>query len=84
MTTELMKVNEFKSLILWIDGNINKYVVCSYYDPTKREGEQWCWGHYFHSLEDALEYVHECKKGFTYSRAIELLEQSISFIFDVK
>lgn len=65
-TRELMKIDDQRSLVLWVDGNgnnskddVNKFVVCSYYDPAKPIGQQWCWGHYFDSLIEAMEL---CKR----------------------
>ena len=37
--------------------NTTEYCVCSYYDPNASEGNQWCWGHYFYTLEDAIKYA---------------------------
>lgn len=56
-TVELMKIDERRSLVLWCYGDHKKFVVCSYYDPTKEVGTQWYWGHYFFDLKDAMEYA---------------------------
>ena len=65
---ELMKhQNGQHSLVLWVkereDGTINvlNVVVCSYYDPSREFGSQWCWGHYFgkDGLEAAVKYFNE-------------------------
>lgn len=66
---ELMKhSNGQHSLVLWLreregDGGLEviNIVVCSYYDPTKEFGSQWCWGHYFgkDGLQEAINYLNE-------------------------
>lgn len=66
-TIELKKVDDRRSIVLWMvenaEGKVIKkeYVVCSYYDPTKEVGSQWYWGHYFHDLFNAVDYVKETK-----------------------
>lgn len=88
-TRELMKIDDQRSLILWVDGNdndnkddVNKFVVCSYYDPAKPIGQQWCWGHYFNSLYHAMDYVHELRKGISYMQLCEIAETAVSWIDD--
>ena len=64
-TKELAKIDDRRSLVLWViedaEGKTIKqeYVVCSYYDATKPVGSQWCWGHYFRNLFNAVEYAEE-------------------------
>lgn len=57
-TIELKKIDERRSLVLWMtpEGN-KKFVVCSFYDSKKPVGSQWSWGHYFTDLFDAVEYA---------------------------
>ena len=57
-TVELKKIDDRRSLILWVtpEGN-KKFVVCSFYDPKEPVGQQWCWGHYFTDLYEAVEYA---------------------------
>ena len=59
-TVELKKIDERRSLVLWVtpEGH-KKFVVCSFYDPKQPVGQQWCWGHYFTDIEDAIEYTKE-------------------------
>lgn len=65
MTKELMKRGH-RSLVLWEHGTLSEFVVCSYYDPAKEEGSQWCWGHYFgDDLNAAVRYINEAD-GDTY------------------
>lgn len=57
-TIELKKIDERRSLVLWMGQcGAQKYVVCSYYDNTKPIGSQWCWGHYFTDLYEAVDYA---------------------------
>lgn len=62
---ELCKLDDRRSALIIEDGTMTKYVVCSYYDPTRPEGSQWCWGHYFHEFKTFVEYLYEemHKKG---------------------
>lgn len=53
----LGKLDDRRSALVVKDGQTTKYVVCSYYDPTKPEGSQWCWGHYFFEFAPFVEYV---------------------------
>ena len=56
-TTELARVND-KSLVLWEKPSGNKeFVVCTDYDCNKPVGSQWCWGHYFTDVFDAVDYM---------------------------
>lgn len=59
-TIELKKIDARRSLVVWVtpEGH-KKYVVCSYYDHEKPVGEQWCWGHYFLDLWDAVDYARK-------------------------
>ena len=72
-TVELMKHGD-KSLVLCIkDGKVNQYVSCTDYDSTREFGEQWVWGHYFTSLESAMNYWNsEVLNRPTYDRLVEL------------
>ena len=57
-TIELKKIDKRRSLVLWVTpGGHKKFVVCSYYDPEKPVGSQWCWGHYFEGLDSAIAYI---------------------------
>lgn len=57
-TIELKKIDERRSLVLWVSPGGNKqYIVCSFYDGTKPVGSQWSWGHYFDDLWDAVDYA---------------------------
>ena len=90
-TRELMKIDDVRSLVLWVDGNENdnkddrnKYVICSYYEPTLPFGQQWCWGHYFDDLASAYEYAKETKHyGRPNEHRIrEIAETAISWMHD--
>lgn len=54
---ELLKLNETQSIVEIEKGNSTEYCVCGYYDNSKPEGEKWCWGHYFSTLENAIKYA---------------------------
>ena len=56
---EIGKLNSRQSLVAVINENdeITSYVICSYYDSSKRFGEQWSWGHYFKNLKTACNYI---------------------------
>jgi len=42
-------------LVARIDGDkIKDFVVCYGYEPEKRYGDQWYWGHYFDNISDAV------------------------------
>ena len=59
-TIELKKIDERRSLVLWMSPRGNKqYVVCSFYDEAKPVGSQWCWGHYFDDLWEAVDYARK-------------------------
>lgn len=59
-TVELKKIDERRSLVLWVKPEGRKeYVVCSFYEPDQPVGQQWCWGHYFSDLWDAVDYARE-------------------------
>lgn len=72
-TVELMKHGD-KSLVVCIkDGKVNQYVNCTDYDSTMKFGEQWVWGHYFTSLESAMNYWNsEILNRPSYDRLVEL------------
>lgn len=73
VNVELMKVNERQSLVAKIiNGKVHEYVVCSYFDPTQPDGSQWCWGHYFSNLENAMDYVARCQDKLARPRLEEL------------
>lgn len=55
-THELTKHGQHSFVAVIKDNVIIKYVICSYYDSSRRYGDQWCWGHYFFEFEDAIEY----------------------------
>lgn len=56
-TRELLKLNERQSIVEIEKENSTEYCVCSYYDPDESVGNQWCWGHYFTTLENAIKYA---------------------------
>lgn len=59
-TIELKKIDDRRSLVVWVTpGGNKKFVVCSYYDHEKPVGSQWAWGHYFTDLWAAVEYARE-------------------------
>lgn len=59
-TVELKKIDDRRSLVLWVtpEGH-KKFVVCSFYDQEEPVGSQWCWGHYFEDIMDAVAYAKE-------------------------
>jgi len=59
VTIELCRVGDKSVVVKLLDGMVKEYVVCSYYDGTKKYGDQWCWGHYFNDLVLAVEYFKE-------------------------
>ena len=62
-TVELKKVDDRRSLVLWVKPSGKKqFVVCSFYHPWQPVGQQWDWGHYFESLDAALEYIEDTKE----------------------
>lgn len=59
-TFELAKHNNGQhSLVLWATPTSKQFVVCSYYDPSKKIGSQWTWGHYFNDITNAVEFFNE-------------------------
>jgi hypothetical protein len=46
-------------LILKDDDTVSQYTVCSNYNKNARFGEQWDYGHYFFSFENAVDYWNE-------------------------
>jgi hypothetical protein len=59
-TVELKKVDDARSIVLWVHASGRKeFVVCSYYDETKPVGQQWCWGHYFQDVCSAVDYTRK-------------------------
>jgi hypothetical protein len=56
MTIELMKKGS-RSVVLWQTGERRQFVTCTDFDPTKPEGSQWIWGHYFQSLVSAVDDI---------------------------
>lgn len=54
---ELLKLDNQRSLIEIKKANTTEYAIVSYYDDSKSEGNKWCWGHYFSSLENAIKYA---------------------------
>lgn len=59
-TIELEKIDERRSIVLWVhDSGRKEFVVCSYFDETKPVGSQWSWGHYFQTLSCAVSYAEE-------------------------
>ena len=70
---ELLKFNERQSLVEIVkDGGNIEYCVCSYYDDNMPEGEKWCWGHYFSTMENAIKYMAtECLNRMTRYMLIE-------------
>lgn len=54
---ELLKLDNQRSLIEIEKANTTEYAIVSYYDDSKSEGNKWCWGHYFSSLENAIKYA---------------------------
>lgn len=61
------------------DGSTSQFVVCSFYEPTKPFGDQWLWGHYFSTLESAMNYWHkQVIENPTYDRLDELCRQLVN------
>lgn len=59
-TMEIKKIDERRSLVLWVRENGSyEFVVCSYYDATQPIGSQWSWGHYFNDIYEAVDYARE-------------------------
>lgn len=63
--SRLIKQVNSKSLVATIfdNGQVHQYVVCSFYDPTKKFGSQWDWGHYFSRNDYAKAYECLLKLG---------------------
>lgn len=65
-TLELAKFGDGsdRSLVVWVkDGKIINFLTCSYYQPDQPVGQQWCWGHYFDNLMDAVNFMNETKEN---------------------
>lgn len=58
-TIELAKVDDTRSLVVWVKDQRRKFVVCSYYDESRPIGIQWDWGHYFDDIFDAIDYIRK-------------------------
>lgn len=55
----LSKEDIFLVAIIHSDYHISQFVVCRCYEPSRPYGNQWCWGHYFFSIDDAVDYFRE-------------------------
>ena len=62
-TIELAKVDENRSLVVWVKDQGRKFVVCSYYDKSRPIGIKWDWGHYFDDIFDAVDYIRKVQKN---------------------
>lgn len=76
---ELLKLDNQRSLIEIEKANTTEYAIVSYYDDNKSEGNKWCWGHYFSSLENAIKYA--ATKVYT---PIHQYVVVVSYSFDVE
>jgi hypothetical protein len=57
---ELMLHENYSLLVLLKeDATISQFVICKHYNPDEPYGNQWSWGHYFETLEKALDYWNE-------------------------
>lgn len=52
----LMKIDNFHTLVYW-KGKHDPFVIALYFDESKRDGDKWSSGTYFHTLKGALKYI---------------------------
>lgn len=56
---ELSRYDDKSFLVIMKGDIIVMFVTCTNYDKNKEYGNQWCWGHYFETFEDATKYWRE-------------------------
>lgn len=85
-TKEIVRMGK-RSIVAWLDdGNWEKYVTCTDYDPSKPVGCQWCWGHYYEGkqeecLRDAMmDLLGIQRPPINPTRLMEIASKAIQYI----